>query len=412
MSDPTKILLIEDDADCERLVKAVFAQSDDGIEVRAAQTLAQGLLAIERFKPDVVLVDLDLPDSRGYPTFLRVQEQSAGIPIIVLTALDDDETALKAVKDGAQDYLVKSLIQPKLITRSMRMALHRLERETGRKELQSSTRGIVLGFIGGKGGVGTSTTAVNIAAVLVQNGWNTILAELQPGPGSLSVYVQSEPALGIQGLLEKPSDAITGSDIENHLLEAVRGLRLLCPAAGPAVRNPIGAAYIEAIVCAARKVSPYLVLDLPAQIDEGTTAALKLCDGIALIVDREPSAVRCAAAVLQQIEAAVCPALNVRRVVVERTLLDEPLRMTDLQHQLKVQTTVVVPHAASAIARSHWVRTPLMFLHPDELFRLAHLELAQSLLAPYTSSHGLLGGDDKQAPWRSRRRTVPEIAYS
>jgi len=39
-----------------------------------------------------------------------------------------------------------------------------------------------------------------------------------------------------------------------------------------------------------------------------------------------------------------------------------------------------VPHAASPIARSHWVKTPLMFLHPDELFRLAHLELAQHLL--------------------------------
>ena len=411
MSDSTRILLIEDDADYERLVTAVFTQSDQTIQVKTVQTLAQGLLALEQFQPQVVFVDLDLPDSRGYPTFLCVQQQADGIPIIVLTSLDDDETALKAVKDGAQDYLVKNLIQPKLIARSMHMALERRSREVGRQGLQSSTRGIVMGLIGCKGGVGTSTTAVNVAAALVQSGWDTIVAELQPGPGTLSVYVQSEPARGIQGLLEKSADTITTSDIERHLLEAVRGLRLLCPTAGPAARNPIAAAYIEAIVSAARKVVPYLVLDLPAHIDDGTAAALKLCDSIALIVDREPSSVHCAAAVLQEIEAAVCANLCVRRVIVERTVLEEPLQISDLQYQLKVQPTVVVPHAASAIARSHWVKTPLMFLHPNELFRLAHLELAQSLLAPYAASHRLLGADDKIAPRTNRQQTIPEIAY-
>ena len=76
---------------------------------------------------------------------------------------------------------------------------------------------------------------------------------------------------------------------------------------------------------------------------------------------------------LHQIESVVSHALGVRRVVVDHTVLDEPLPMADIQYLLKVQPSVVVPQAASAIARSHWVKTPLMFLHPDELFRLRTL---------------------------------------
>jgi DNA-binding response OmpR family regulator len=380
MPNSKRILIIEDDEDYKRLVSAVLARSEEPFDVKTAHTLAEGILLLKQFNPEVILVDLNLPDSTGYETFLRVQAEAGVIPIIVLTSLDDDNTVLQAIKDGAQDYLIKSLIQPKLIARSMNMALHRLGRQMVQDKAAPAKPGNVIGFIGSKGGVGTSTTAVNTAAVLVQNGWDTVVIELQAGPGTLSLYMQSAPAHGIHALLEKPADAITPADLEHQLVEAVRGLRLLGPAGSPGVQPAIGGEHVHAIISAARRLSPYVVLDLPARIDEGIVAALKLCDSLALIVDREPASVHCGAAMLHQIESVVSHALGVRRVVVDRTVLDEPLPMADIQYLLKVQPAVVVPHAASPIARSHWVKTPLMFLHPDELFRLAHLELAQHLL--------------------------------
>src|SRR5690349_4576348 len=248
-----RILIIEDDEDYKRLVSAVLARAEEAFDVKTAQTLAQGLAFVERFHPDIILVDLNLPDSKGYETFLRIQEQAGAVPIIVLTGLDDDHTAVQAVKDGAQDYLVKSLIQPKLIVRSMNMALHRLNHQAAQDGGVPAQHGAVIGFIGSKGGVGTSTTAVNIAAVLVQSGSDTVVIELQPGPGTLSLYLQREPAHGIHALLEKPADAIMASDLEQQLVEAVRGLRLLCPASSPGIRPPMGGEYAHAIISAARK---------------------------------------------------------------------------------------------------------------------------------------------------------------
>jgi DNA-binding response OmpR family regulator len=411
MPNSKRILIIEDDEDYQRLVSAVLTRSEEAFDVKTARTLAEGVASVERFQPEIILVDLNLPDSTGYATFLRVQAQAGGVPIVVLTGLDDDKTALQAVKDGAQDYLVKSLIQPKLIARSMNMVLHRLRRQAAQEGAAPAKPGTVMGFIGSKGGVGTSTTAVNVAAVLVQNGSDTIVIELQPGPGTLSLYLQNEPAHGIHALLEKPADAITASDVEHHLVEAVRGLRLLCPTSSPGIRPPIGAEYVQAIISAARKVAPYVVLDLPARMDEGVVAALKLCDCLALIVNREPASAQCGAAMLHQIESVISPALGVRRVVVDRTILDEPLPMADIQRLLKAQAAMVVPQAASAIARSHWVKTPLMFLHPDETFRLAHLELAQRLLAQCARSGGLGFDHEALSNGRAHRSAIPETTY-
>lgn len=410
MSNLRRILIIEDDEDYQRLVSAVLTRSEEPFDVKNARTLAEGIASAEWFHPEMILVDLNLPDSTGYETFLRVQAQAGGVPIVVLTGLDDDNTALQAVKDGAQDYLVKSLMQPKFIARSMNMVLHRLSRQAAHDGALPARPGTVIGFIGSKGGVGTSTTAVNIAAVLVQNGSDAIVIELQPGPGTLSLYMEREPAHGIHDLLTKPADTIAASDVEHYLVEAVRGLRLLGPGGSPGIQPPIGAEYAQAIISAARKLSAYVVLDLPARIDDGVVRALKLCDCVALIVDREPASVRCGAAMLHQIELVTSPALVVRRVVVDRTVLDEPLAAAeDIQHQLKVQPAVVVPQAASAIARSHWVQTPLMFLHPDELFRLAHLELAERLLAVCGQSGAPAMEHEILSNGRALRSVIPEI---
>src|SRR5690242_657922 len=150
------ILLIEDDSDYEQLVRAVLAGSGDAFEVTSAASLSAGLVLIEHCKPEVIVVDLTLPDSSGYETFLRVRERAGEIPIIVLTGLDDDQIAIRAVEDGAQDYLVKSLTEPKLIARSMNMSLSRQSRLTASRRAGPLSSGMVLSFIGSKGGVGTS----------------------------------------------------------------------------------------------------------------------------------------------------------------------------------------------------------------------------------------------------------------
>ena len=403
---PKRILLIEDDQDYVLLVTTVLSACGDEFELQSAALLAAGLVLIDGYLPDLILVDLSLPDSSGYQTFQQVRERAPTTPIVVLTGLDDDHLATRAIEDGAQDYLVKTLIQPRLIARCVNMALSRQKRETS----ATSVSGTVLSFIGSKGGVGTSTTVVNIAALLAQNGYETIAIELQQGhPGSLSLYSQSDSSHGFNSLLKKPADAITPCDLQACLVEARSRLYLLYPTLSTGTWRAPGADHIHAIIAAARKTSRFVLLDLPSRVDEGIAEALRLSDYVSIIVDREPSSIHCGAAFLEQIRLAISRSKEVRLVVVNRTNLEPPLPMHELHRQLKLDPLVIIPEAAATLALSHAAGIPLAVLDPEDAFSLAHLELTDHLLQEATSaSHrpGLLMNRTFS------RLTIPETTYS
>jgi len=124
-SDVT-LLLIEDSRDDAALVRDVLERSPDfrgAVEHR--YRLEEGIGRLAEGGIDIVLLDFSLPDSFGIDTFRRLHHAHPEIPVIVLTSLDDDQLALRAVSEGAQDYLVKKELGQRLLTRSIRYAIER-----------------------------------------------------------------------------------------------------------------------------------------------------------------------------------------------------------------------------------------------------------------------------------------------
>ncbi len=121
-----KSLLVEDDRADARLIQVLLkdaAAPDVQIEHVGRLDLARERVGRETF--DVVLLDLGLPDSQGLATFTRMQEASGGLPIVVLTGLDDEGFALEVVRAGAEDYLVKGRLSGELLVRTIRYAVER-----------------------------------------------------------------------------------------------------------------------------------------------------------------------------------------------------------------------------------------------------------------------------------------------
>ncbi len=122
---PKHILLIEDnqgDADLVRL-RLVEAQSD--ISISCVDRLSTGLESMTQNPPAVVLLDLNLPDSRGAETFRSVLRKAPGVPVLILSGKDDEELAVKAVHQGVQDYLVKGTFDSKQLVRAISYAVER-----------------------------------------------------------------------------------------------------------------------------------------------------------------------------------------------------------------------------------------------------------------------------------------------
>ena len=130
MTEPIRVLLIEDSPGDARLVEIYLGQATAAAyEVTRCERLAEGLDRLDENGFDVVLLDLTLPDSRGIETFERAFEHDREVPIVVMTGHDDSSLALRAVREGAQDYLVKNAVDSSLLNRSIRYAIERKSAE-------------------------------------------------------------------------------------------------------------------------------------------------------------------------------------------------------------------------------------------------------------------------------------------
>jgi len=124
--DHIKVFLIEDDADDANLIRRFLTVGQNiHIDVERADRLSSALERLKGEKYDVILSDLELTDSWGLETFVKVYSACPDVPIIILTGLEDEAGALEAVHRGAQDYLVKSQINSRSLVRVIRYSIER-----------------------------------------------------------------------------------------------------------------------------------------------------------------------------------------------------------------------------------------------------------------------------------------------
>ena len=123
---PLKVLLIEDDPDDVLLIEEMLEEAESvSFDLSHTGKIVDGLTLLDADTVDVVLLDLSLPDGQGLETFELVHRHTLDVPIVVLTGLDDEETAVQAMHAGAQDYLVKGRINGDLLVRAVRYAMER-----------------------------------------------------------------------------------------------------------------------------------------------------------------------------------------------------------------------------------------------------------------------------------------------
>src|SRR5580700_2714360 len=121
----TRVLLIEDNPGDADLVRLRLVESQPDVKVDCVARLADALVSLDREAPTLVLLDLNLPDSRGSETVRRVREKVPNVPVVVLSGQDDESLALKAVHQGVQDYLLKGDLSSKRLEHAMRYAVER-----------------------------------------------------------------------------------------------------------------------------------------------------------------------------------------------------------------------------------------------------------------------------------------------
>ncbi len=135
----TRILVIEDDSQYAAMIRE-FLTRDNSFGVDCETTLSSALTRLGFQKFDVVLLDLNLPDSKGFETFTRVVAAVPKTPVIILSGecLEED-VAVQAVECGAQEYLMKGELDLKTLVRTLR---HAIARKAMQEDLKATNQAL------------------------------------------------------------------------------------------------------------------------------------------------------------------------------------------------------------------------------------------------------------------------------
>ena len=124
-ADQIKVYLVEDDPDFILLARELFSGCAGEALLRSGGTLAAAGPEIERWKPDLILLDLMLPDSRGLDTLRSVCSRFPSLPVVVMTSVSDKLLGEEAIAEGAQDYLVKGRCDSQTLLRTIKYSIER-----------------------------------------------------------------------------------------------------------------------------------------------------------------------------------------------------------------------------------------------------------------------------------------------
>lgn len=243
-----RILLIEDNPDEAELIRALLGSVRRFMfTLRHVHSLSEGLDCLKKNssrddRVDVVLLDLNLPDSSGFETFDRLYRQVPWVPVVLMTGLDDEELALQAVRKGAQDYLVKTELDGNLLSRAVRYAV---ERKRAEEALRESEERYMLAIQGANDGVWDWHLQTN--QMYFSPRWKCILgyeeADIGDQPEEWLSRIHPDDIKNVRVALSTHVRGLSPHFQSEHRLLRKDGTYMWALTRGLAVRDERGAAY-------------------------------------------------------------------------------------------------------------------------------------------------------------------------
>jgi DNA-binding response OmpR family regulator len=367
-----KILIVDDEPVLLRLVG--YALHKEGYETVVAQQGEEALGKVKTERPDLVILDIMLPDMDGIEICrrLRARPETTTLPIMMLSARGQVPDKVMGLRAGADEYMTKPIHPEELVARVEAL----LERT---RRLRQTRQGKAFGFIGAKGGVGTTTVALNIAVALAKREKATIAVELRPYFGTFSLQLGQAPTQNLGDLLALEPEAIDERELTIRLANHSTGLRTLF---GPQKINQyrgIRPDQAEAVITGLIRIADYTIVDLPCYPSSASQAALRHCDFVVLVMEPEPGCVQAAKMTLEMLQSWGVSGGLVGSVIVNRTASAMSLKSDEISSQLDCSIIGVVPLAAEACLSSQKRGVPFVVSQPDNPASANLVELADKL---------------------------------
>jgi DNA-binding response OmpR family regulator len=366
-----KLLIVDDDVFFNRALEQYFKKA--GHEVVTAFAGEEALAKVESESPDLVILDVMMPDIDGFEVCrrLRADRRFSHLPILMLTAMTQISDKITGFEAGADDYITKPAHLPEVAAR-VEVLLRRITRP--------ALKATSIGCMGAKGGVGTTTLAVNVAVAMAKQA-EVILADLRPYYGTAGLLLGATVRANLINLLERDAETLSPDVLGMHLTPHRSGLRLLAGPQDSRRALTIPTTHARVIVEGLKTMANYLLLDLPPYPTAATEEILKHCDLALVMTEPEPSSLTAARAQMAFLKGLGFGPTNLGLVVVTRARSAVNLRIPEVENYLDHDVMVVIPPSPEACFDGVRLGVPIVLSHPEDLAAMAFEELAKRLLS-------------------------------
>lgn len=296
MANPIRILVVDDAQETRDSVKKLLQFEEDIEVIGEGSNGVEGVQLARSLKPDVILMDINMPEMDGIKAAEQITLDIPGVGIIMLSVQGDQEYLRKAMSAGAREYLTKPFSIDELVNAIRRVKDFVDKRkpvavaESGEKA--KAEKGKIIAIFGTKGGVGKSLVAANLAVSLAGAYADKVcILDLDLQFGDISSMLNAEAKLTIADAAQSV-DKMDMEMLESHLVKHASSLKILAAPAKPAYADVVTPDAIEKIVLMLKEKYAYVLADTHTYFDDVTLKGLDLADMILCVVTLDFPAIK------------------------------------------------------------------------------------------------------------------------
>jgi pilus assembly protein CpaE len=296
-----RVLIVDDVAETRENVRKLLQFESDIDVVAAARTGREAIQLSQEANPDVVLMDINMPDMDGIAATKAIRQQSPAVQVVILSVQEDQKYMRAAMQVGAQDFLTKPPNPDELV------AVIRRAGKTAREERAKSTqvfvtaqgspnravtanlmtRGKIILVYSPKGGTGCTTIAVNLAVALHNEETRVVIVDANLQFGDVAIFLNEQGKNTVIDLAPRV-DELDPEIVDSVMIKnAASGVHVLASPSRPENAEKINADQFSKLLRYLRQLYAYVIVDSSAYLTDVTLSVLDIADAIVLIATQD-----------------------------------------------------------------------------------------------------------------------------
>ncbi len=378
-----RILVIDDDLDTLRLVGLMLQRQ--GYEIIAASNGTQGLEKAFAEKPNLILLDVMMPDMDGYEVTRRLRKNptTSTIPILMFTAKTQIDDKVTGFEVGADDYLTKPTHPTELQAHVRTLLARTPTKKTDEIKLPATgQKGFVIGVISVRGGLGVSTIATNIAAALLtRTQSDVILAQLTPGLGTLGMDLNIPSQKTLTEILQSTISEITKEKVQTSLVPHNSGLKLLLASENPRDVNLTSQVKnFEALVAQLSSLARFIILDLGSGLPTYAQKLLPMCNQQVVVLEGTPSVIQHTKILIDEIKELNIKPESISIILNNRQRSEAQMSTNKVQDKLSHPIAATITPAPELFLQATRVHSPAVISQPSNMTSQQFLKIADAII--------------------------------